>query len=118
MWAPRYWNPYYWARRYWNSGASETPPFELHSDWARNVDTGEPAGGAVIAVQDRGTNALSTLYAPDGVTLQTNPFQADPDTGMYSWCAADGRYDETVIPLAGTGRPYTNADILLNVSGA
>ena len=86
---------------------------ERRNDWARNIDTGAPAGTATISVKDRGTDDLSTLFSDDGVTPLANPFTAADVTGRYSWYAANGRYDETVTPLDGEGDAYTNADILL-----
>jgi hypothetical protein len=115
MWAARYWNPRYWAARYWAKGFGTTPTTALvhHSDWARHIRTGVPAGGAGIAVRDHATDTLSTLFEDDGITLLANPFTAEPVTGIYGWSAANGRYDETITPLAGDGPAYTNPDILL-----
>lgn len=86
---------------------------ERRNAWARNVDTGAPASQATVTVANRGTDTLSTLYSDDGVTPKANPFTAAADTGIYSWYAANGRYDETVTPASGGGDEYTNADILL-----
>lgn len=120
MWAPRYWASRFWARRYWPAGDSVLPPgtMERHTDWARNIETGVPAGLATVAVKIHGTNTLSAVYEDDGVTLKTNPFVAAAATGVYAWCAGNGRYDETITPLEGEGEPYTNPDILLYNPGS
>lgn len=86
---------------------------ERRNDWARDTVTAVPAGAATISVKDHGTDTLSTLYSDDGVTPKANPFTAAAETGIYSWYAANGRYDETVTPAAGDGDAYTNSDILL-----
>lgn len=115
MFPARYWSLRYWAKRYWPKDGTNNPipPIAGHTDWARNIATGVPAGLAVIAVHVHGTRTLVTLRGPNGVSLQTNPFVAAAHTGIYSWWAINGRYDETVTPLEGDGVPYTNADILL-----
>jgi hypothetical protein len=115
MWLARFWTGSYWGRRYWTKEGAPVPgpPLARYTDWARNIATGVPAGGATIAVRDHATDTLSVLYAADGVTLQVNPFTAHATTGVYSWSAANGRYDETVTPVTGEGTPYTNPDILL-----
>jgi len=86
---------------------------ERRNGWARNVETGVPAGGATIMVYAYGTSTLSPLYSDDGVTPKANPFTAAVDSGIYGYYAANGRYDETVTPESGDGDAYTTADILL-----
>lgn len=86
---------------------------ERRGDWARNVDTGVPAGSSTVSVKDFGTDTLATLYSDNGVTPKANPFTAAADTGIYGWYAANGRYDETVTPESGDGDAYTNTDLLL-----
>jgi hypothetical protein len=86
---------------------------ERRNAWARNVDTGVPAGLATVSVVNYGTDTLSTLYSDDGVTPKPNPFTAATGTGIYGWYAENGRYSETITPVDGEGDEYTVPDILL-----
>ena len=87
---------------------------EKHNDWARNIATGAPAGGASVRVKIQGTDTDAALYSDNGVTPKANPFTADATTGIFGWYAADGRYSQTVTPAAGGGDAYTTSDILLD----
>jgi hypothetical protein len=86
---------------------------QQRTSWARNILTDAPAGWALVRVTEHATETLVALYEADGETLKMNPFYADPDTGIYSWSAENGRYDETVTPIEGEGEAYTNPDLLL-----
>ena len=116
MWTGKYWNPRYWTTKYWTRPTftpTPIPGVAGHADWARNIVTGWPAGGAEIAVRNHATDTLSTIFEADGLTLKPNPFMAELETGRYGWLAINGRYDETVTPRAGGGETYTNPDILV-----
>lgn len=87
---------------------------EKRNAWARNIATGAPAGGATVRVKIQGTDTDATLYSDNGVTPRANPFTADATTGIFGYYAANGRYSETITPVAGGGSAYTTSDILLD----
>ena len=86
---------------------------EKRTEWARNIATGAPAGAATVSVKLNGTDTLATLYSDNGVTPKANPFTAAATTGIYSYYAANDRYDETVTPASGGGDAYTTTDLIL-----
>lgn len=86
---------------------------ERYNAWARNIETGVPAGGATVGVKIQGTDTLATLFSDDGVTPMANPTTADATTGIFAFYAANGRYAVTVTPESGEGDAYTVSDVLL-----
>jgi len=59
------------------------------------TDIGKPAGGATITVRPAGSSTNATIYSDDGVTVKSNPFQAN-NLGQIDFYAASGKYDITV----------------------
>lgn len=86
---------------------------ERYNDWARDPETAAPAPLATITVKNHGTDTLTTTYSDNGVTPKANPFSAADVTGIFSFYAANGRYDLTVTPAPGDGDPYSVPDVIL-----
>lgn len=84
---------------------------QKRTEWARNISTGAPCT-ATITVKLKGTDTLATIYSDNGVTPKANPFASATSTGIYSWYAANAKYDETVTPSDGTLTAYTTSDII------
>lgn len=59
-----------------------------------------------------GTLTLSTIYSDNSSTAKANPFTADVTSGLWSFYAADGRYD---VKFSGGGisAPFTLGDLIL-----
>lgn len=72
-------------------------------------ETGRPISGASATVYLTGTQTLATIYSNNGVTTQANPVTTDA-SGMFSFYAADGRYD-IVVSYNTTTKTVT--DVLL-----
>lgn len=80
--------------------------------FSRLNNSGDPAPSATVAVYNKGTNILSTIYSANTATQQQgNPFSAGVD-GYAKFYAANGRYD---VQFSGGGisTPWTLGDIAL-----
>jgi len=77
--------------------------------------TNAPLSEATVAIFDSGTLTLAAIFSDNaGVTPQANPFTSAVDTGLFSFCAADGLYDITVSK---TGSPtYTISQVSLSTA--
>ncbi len=74
-----------------------------------NVQTtsGIAVNNASITVYTQG-GAVATIYSDNGITTQSNPTFTN-ESGMFSFYAADGRYDLTVVA---NGQTTTITDVL------
>lgn len=73
--------------------------------------TGAPVGGASVQVNNYPSGAAATIYSDNGVTQVANPLTTDAVTGLFSFYAADGRY-QLVISGANIQTQTVN-DVLL-----
>ena len=85
-------------------------PFARYTGQTLNQALNVPALGAKVDVYLANTLVHAVIFSDAAGEFEIgNPLTSDLTTGVFSFCAANGLYDITITPVAGTGTPYTIA---------